>query len=284
MTQSGGPIDFSLTFGWVARGLTSRLSARDAWHAMNTPSGPVTLHACVDGERVEVEAWGPGREWVLEHAPDIVGTTDRPPEFDSALLRDLAYALRGLRMTKLGCALDISVATVIEQRVTGREAARTWRMLLRRFGTPAPGPAPLVVPPDAEQLLAIRDWEWRRMGVEGRRSMTVRRVAAEANRPRLVERLRFMRGIGPWTLAKVAHVVCGDADIVPVGDWHFPRHVAFAFAGEHFADDARMLELLEPFRPHRGRVLRLLLAGTPGPPRHAPRAPIVNLMELESSR
>jgi hypothetical protein len=71
---------------------------------------------------------------------------------------------------------------------------------------------------------------------------------------------------------------------VPTGDWHFPRHVAFALAGEHFADDARMLELLEPFRPQRGRVLRLLLASSPGPPRHAPRAEILDLMELERRR
>lgn len=273
MTGEGGPIDFSLTFAWLARSFSSRVHQRDAWHAMNTPEGPATFHARADSS---VDAWGPGREWVLDRADDIVGAYDEPPDLP------LPVDCRGLRMTKLGCALDVTVATVIEQRVTGGEAARTWRTLLRRYGTLAPGPVPLIVPPNARRLLEIRDWEWRRMGVEGRRSATVRRVAAE---PRLdLAHLRRIRGIGPWTSAKVAHVVAGDADAVPVGDWHFPRHVAFALAGEPMADDKRMLELLEPFRPHRGRALRLLLAGAPAPPRRAPRAEILGLMELERRR
>ena len=35
-----------------------------------------------------------------------------------------------------------------------------------------------------------------------------------------------------------------------------------------------MLELLEPFRPHRGRVLRLLQVGAGGAPRYGPRMPL----------
>ena len=76
----------------------------------------------------------------------------------------------------------------------------------------------------------------------------------------------------------------GDADAVPVGDWHLPGHVGNALAGEPRADDARMLELLEPFRPHRGRVLRLLVSGVAAPPRRAPRARIHDLMRAEANR
>ena len=54
--------------------------------------------------------------------------------------------------------------------------------------------------------------------------------------------------------------VLGDPDAVPTGDLHLPHEVAWALAGEESADDARMLELLEPFRGHRFRLLRLLLA------------------------
>jgi hypothetical protein len=35
-----------------------------------------------------------------------------------------------------------------------------------------------------------------------------------------------------------------------------------------------MLELLEPYRGHRGRVLRLLLAGGIAAPRRGPRLPL----------
>jgi 3-methyladenine DNA glycosylase/8-oxoguanine DNA glycosylase len=55
--------------------------------------------------------------------------------------------------------------------------------------------------------------------------------------------------------------VLGDPDAVPTGDLHLPHEVAWALAGEERADDRRMLELLEPYRGHRFRVLRLLLAG-----------------------
>jgi 3-methyladenine DNA glycosylase/8-oxoguanine DNA glycosylase len=53
--------------------------------------------------------------------------------------------------------------------------------------------------------------------------------------------------------------VLGDADAVPIGDLHLPHEVCWALAGESSGDDQRMLELLEPWRGQRFRVLRLLL-------------------------
>ena len=72
-------------------------------------------------------------------------------------------------------------------------------------------------------------------------------------------------------------VALGDADAVSVGDYHLPNVVAWALAGEPRGDDARMLELLEPYRGHRGRVMRLLLAGGVGPPRRGPRLQLRHL-------
>ena len=121
----------------------------------------------------------------------------------------------------------------------------------------------------------------------------MRRLALEASRlgraaaigdSVLENRLIGIAGVGPWTAAHVMHVAAGDTDAVPVGDWHLPRHVGFALANEPRADDARMLELLESFRPHRARVWRLLVAGTRPPPRRAPRARIHDLMRVEAAR
>jgi hypothetical protein len=47
--------------------------------------------------------------------------------------------------------------------------------------------------------------------------------------------------------------------------------VAWALAGEPRADDARMLELLEPYRGQRGRVQRYLEVGRITAPRYGPR-------------
>jgi hypothetical protein len=50
--------------------------------------------------------------------------------------------------------------------------------------------------------------------------------------------------------------------------------VAWALAGEPRGDDARMLELLAPFRGHRGRVCTLLEAAGITAPRFGPRRPV----------
>jgi hypothetical protein len=56
--------------------------------------------------------------------------------------------------------------------------------------------------------------------------------------------------------------------------------VSFALAGEPRADDDRMLELLEPYRGQRARVVRLLEAGAPTAPRRAPRAQLRDIARI----
>jgi len=297
---SADPIDIALTFGPLARGgrdASSRFEA-DGWmHAMHSPVGPVTMRVslCRADATITVQAWGAGREWVLDRAPHIVGLHDRPHDFRpaNALVATLHRRLRGLRVVRLGTVPDLAAATAVEQRVTTIEARRSWHALVRRRGQPAPGPGALLLPPSPEVFARLPDWEWRRVGIEGRRAATMRAIAADASGldraaamgdTTLENRLLGIRGVGPWTAAHVMHMAAGDADAVPVGDWHLPRHVGFALAGEPRADDARMLELLEPFRPHRARVWRLLVAGTRPPPRRAPRARIHDLMRAEAAR
>ena len=88
------------------------------------------------------------------------------------------------------------------------------------------------------------------------------------------ERMRALPGVGPWTAAEVALVALGDADAVPVGDYHVPHMVSWALAGEPRGSDERMLDLLEPFAGHRGRVVRLLAAAGLAAPRFGPRMPL----------
>lgn len=79
-------------------------------------------------------------------------------------------------------------------------------------------------------------------------------------------RLTAVRGLGPWTAGIIERVAFGDADAVEVGDYHLPNVIAWNLAGEDRADDMRMLELLAPFAPHRGRTLRIIeLAGRQAP-------------------
>ena len=74
-------------------------------------------------------------------------------------------------------------------------------------------------------------------------------------------RLRAVIGVGPWTAARIAMLALGDPDAVFVGDLHIPHMISSALANERRGSDERMLELLEPYRGHRARVVRLLMAG-----------------------
>ena len=291
------PFDPRLTFGYPGGWPTARLEADGWWRASNTPAGPSTARVTIDRRvaMVSVEAWGAGAEWIIEHAPALTGSSDDAGSFVSCNPRVAALQrqLPGLRLIGSSCVHDAAMVRIIEQRVTSIEARRSWHMLVNRHGAPAPGPCPLRIPPEPARVLSLRDWEWRTLGIEGRRASALRVAAAAAHRlDEAVElgadvlrvRLSALRGIGPWTVAHLLHSVAADADAVPVGDWHLPRLVGFALADEARADDARLLELLEPFRPHRARVWRLILASGRRPPRHAPRAPILGLLRAEDRR
>jgi 3-methyladenine DNA glycosylase/8-oxoguanine DNA glycosylase len=89
--------------------------------------------------------------------------------------------------------------------------------------------------------------------------------------PQAYQRIQAFRGVGPWSAARVAMTALGDPDAVPTGDYHLPHMVAWALAERPRGTDEEMLELLEPYVGHRGRVLRLLLAAGVGAPRFGPR-------------
>jgi hypothetical protein len=56
--------------------------------------------------------------------------------------------------------------------------------------------------------------------------------------------------------------------------------VSWALAGEPRADDARMLELLEPYRGHRGRVIRLIVSAGITAPRYGPRTELRSIATI----
>ena len=84
------------------------------------------------------------------------------------------------------------------------------------------------------------------------------------------KRLASIRGIGPWTLGLIKAVAFGDTDAVPVGDYHIPNTVAWNLHGISRATDDEMLEMLEPYKPHRWRVIRLCKMNSSAP-KYGPR-------------
>jgi 3-methyladenine DNA glycosylase/8-oxoguanine DNA glycosylase len=178
--------------------------------------------------------------------------------------------------------MDALVPAVIEQKVTGQEAFGGFRRLVRRFGTPAPGPAGaagMYCPPSAAQWARVASWDWLQAGVDGARSATVVRCAGRAGRleqtldqpaAEAERRMTSIPGVGVWTAAEVRQRAHGDADAVSFGDFHVPGDVGWALTGSPVDDDG-LAELLEPYRPHRYRVQRLLQLEGPRRARRAPR-------------
>jgi 3-methyladenine DNA glycosylase/8-oxoguanine DNA glycosylase len=276
------PLDLVLTMAPIAHGTgdrTIRLGRGEVWRATLTPVGAGTVRLRRTQGGVLADAWGPGAAWLIEHAPGLVGASDTPPSLADGhpTLAAIARANPGLRLPRTDRPFDALLPAICEQKVTGREARAAFQGIVRAYGRPAPGPGGLRLPPEPAELAAQPYFAFHRFGLEQRRADVIRRAAALAPRlegrpPAEVERLlRSVPGIGPWTVAEVLRVSFGDADAVSIGDYHIPSLVAWALAGERKADDARMLELLEPYRGQRGRVQRLLEVSGIYPERRGPR-------------
>ncbi|BFU43069.1 3-methyladenine DNA glycosylase [Krasilnikovia sp. MM14-A1004] len=256
------------------------------WLAARTPDGPGTLHLAPAGGELAAETYGPGADWLAERADAVAGLRDDVTAFAPLaaahpVVARLAVTFHGLRMPATGLVFPRLLRAILEQKVTGREAHRAYRAICRHFGEPAPGPVPLLLPPDPAAVAATPYWTFHPFGVEQRRTQALLRAAQAAARlercadsAEATLRMTAIPGIGPWTAAEVVRVAYGDPDAVSVGDFHIPNTVAWALAGEARGTDARMLELLEPFRGQRGRVCDLLAAGGIGAPRFGPRMPI----------
>jgi 3-methyladenine DNA glycosylase/8-oxoguanine DNA glycosylase len=256
------------------------------WRSWETPDGPVTLRLALDpsGGEVEADAWGAGSAWAIDGVPALLGADDdwSGLALSHRVLRDTRRRAGGLRLSSNRRVFETLVPVVIEQFVTRIEAQRCWARLVSRFGAPAPGPNPLALKifPGARKLGEIPDWDWHAVGLDGRRRHTVVAAARVAKRidecagldiAAATNRLAALPGVGPWTVAETLQRTHGAADLVSVGDFHLPNAVGYALAGRPRADDAGMLELLEPYRGHRQRVVRLVLASGIRAPRYGPR-------------
>ncbi|WP_234399289.1 DNA-3-methyladenine glycosylase family protein [Psychromicrobium lacuslunae] len=259
------------------------------WLAFNTAQGAATLRLHNEASEVRASAFGPGAEAALETLPALLGELDDWSEFDSEtfqralppLVREARRRNPGLRLPATGRVIDALVPAILEQKVTGKEAFRGYRALISWHGNPAPGPAPkaLRLAPIVGTWATIPSWDWHRAGVGPQRSDTVMRALQRSSGLQRLGQLsadqasaglQSIPGIGPWTAAEVVQHSHGDPDSISVGDYHLASFVGIALTGSPVDDDG-MLELLEPWRGHRQRVVRLLYLSGVTKPRHGPR-------------
>ncbi len=303
------PVDLVATLSPLRRGRNDpcmALSPDEAWRATRTADGPALIHLHrADAARVVVRAWGPGRDWALDHADGLVGAQDDPSPLERmlqtvrtperAILQRLHRHHGGLRLPRTLAVAETLTPVILEQRVTGQEAWRSYRRLVHELGAPAPvaptGGPQLWLPPEPATLVDLPSWHYHRLGVERRRAETIVRVNRLA--PRLHRAvtdptsdrdvdsmLRSVPGVGQWTIAETARTTVGDPDAVSTGDFHLPNTVAWLFRRRARSDDDEMLRLLEPYRGQRGRVLRLVMLSRTRAPKFGPKGRILDIRSI----
>ena len=263
------------------------------WRTSLMRSGPVTARISRSAPGVvDCEAWGPGAAEFIDTLPALLGADD-----DAGFAPDEPTVARAaakaphLRLGRTGRVLEALIPAILEQRVVGKDARRAWRQLVTEYGAPAPGPAPahLRIPPTPEAWRRIPSWKFHLSNVDPGRARTVVGCAQRADAlERLVTRtpeaartaMMSLPGVGIWTAAETAQRAFGDADALSIGDYHLAKMVGWTLLG-HPIDDAEMVELLEPLRPHRHRAVRLLeVSGMMLHPRFGPRLSIPRLADL----
>ena len=307
--RPSAPVDLARTLFPLCHGAgdpTARFVDGTFWWACRTPAGPGTLALSVDrtartdvlaradgigraSTDVLARAWGEGADWLLAAVPGLLGDSDDWSALDVSGHRVLAEVRRhrpDVRLTRTGLVLQSLVPACLEQRVTGQEAFRAWRLLTQAYGEPAPGPAEprMWLPATPERLLAVPSWDWHRFGVDAKRYRAVRAAATVADRleecvglaqaagvDAARRRLALVPGVGPWTVAETTVRALGDPDAVSVGDFHLSNVVGFVLTGAARTDDATMLELLAPWAGQRARVVKLIRLSGLTPPKFGPR-------------
>jgi len=257
------------------------------WRASRTPQGVATLALRqTAGGSIRAAAWGPGAPWALEQVPALCGAHDDATGFDASahpLVEEAHRRSPDLRLSRTDLVFEALASAIFEQKVTGMQAFGAWRRIVTWRGERAPGPTPtpMFAPPSIEGWRHVPSWIWHRAGLEppqartvveaARRGEAIDRAASAATTGDDRERVfTSLRGVGAWTSAEARIRAFGDADAVSVGDYHLAHHVGFALTGKRVDDDG-MLELLEPWKGQRQRVIRLIGASGVREPRRGPR-------------
>lgn len=259
-----------------------RISEGTVRLALRTPEGPAALEIDEQETSVAVRGWGSGTRWLTPRLDGLLGLRDTPRHFQPSgrVIPSLWRRFSGMHLPKLPRVLDRLVQVILLQRVSRRDGCIAWKRLVLALGEEAPGPLRLVLPPSPERLASTPYYELMGCGVAPRQARTIQQVAfharriedaAEAGSESLRRVLSTIPGVGPWTMGYLCGSALGDPDAILPGDYNLPHTVAWVLAGEARADEERMLELLEPYRGHRYRVIRLIWMNGVHAPRRGPR-------------
>ncbi len=169
-----------------------------------------------------------------------------------------------------GDAYGALLRAIVGQQLSTKAARTIYLRVLEIFGGTTPSP---------QQLLDASEAELRGAGLSGRKVEYVRDLAAhvlsgeleldrldELGDEEAIEEIVAVRGLGQWTAEMFLIFHLERPDILSGGDLGIRKAVQIEYELEEMPTPLRVLEIGEPWRPHRslaGLYLWESLAATP---------------------
>ncbi len=168
---------------------------------------------------------------------------------------DLATRLKRRQEERPADAYGALLRAIVGQQLSTKAARTIYLRVLDLFGGATPSP---------EQLLEASEEELRRCGLSGRKTEYVRDLAAhvlggeleldrleELSDEEVIEEIVAVRGLGRWTAEMFLLFHLQRPDVLSGGDLGIRKAVQVEYGLEEMPTPTRVLEIGEPWRPHR---------------------------------
>lgn len=168
---------------------------------------------------------------------------------------DLATRLRRRQEERPADAYGALLRAIVGQQLSTKAARTIYLRVLELFGGTTPSP---------EQLLEANEKDLRACGLSGRKTEYVRDLAAhvisgeleldrleELSDEEATEEIIAVRGLGQWTAEMFLLFHLQRPDVLSGGDLGIRKAIQIEYGLEEMPPPKRVLEIGEPWRPHR---------------------------------
>lgn len=168
---------------------------------------------------------------------------------------DLATRLRRRKEERPADAYGALLRAIVGQQLSTKAARTIYLRVLDLFGGTTPSP---------EQLLEASEEDLRSCGLSGRKTEYVRDLARHAlsgeleldrlgdlEDEQVIEEIVAVRGLGRWTAEMFLLFHLQRPDVLSGGDLGIRKAVQVEYGLEEMPTPTQVLEIGEPWRPHR---------------------------------
>jgi DNA-3-methyladenine glycosylase II len=168
---------------------------------------------------------------------------------------DLATRLERRQEERPADAYGALLRAIVGQQLSTKAARTIYRRVLDLFGGATPSP---------EQLLDASEEDLRACGLSGRKTEYIRDLAAhvisgeleldrleELSDEEAIEEIVAVRGLGQWTAEMFLLFHLQRPDVLSGGDLGIRKAIQIEYELEEMPPPKQVLEIGEPWRPHR---------------------------------